>query len=185
MIKKEIFFIHSAGPQDEGQGSTGLIQSLEKLLGSNYVLHHPLMPAPENPRYMEWKMSLQSTLPVGGNKVAIIGHSFGGSVLVKYLSEGLCQVPIAGLFLVAAPYWGARGWMMEEFKFKKDFVSKLPEMDRVFVYHSCNDQWVPFSHGETYSKKLPGAVMRKLTGDDHEFETGLEVLVKDIRNLSF
>lgn len=184
-MKKEIFFIHSAGPQREGQGSSGLVQNLKKSLDKNYVLHHSLMPDPENPRYMEWKMSLQATLPVGGNKVAIIGHSLGGSVIVKYLSEGLCQVPVAGLFLIAAPYWGMRGWTMDEFKFKKDFVSKLPGMDRVFVYHSRDDQWVPFSHGEAYAKKLPGAVMRKLTGDDHEFGNGLEVLVEDIRNLSF
>lgn len=184
-MKREIFFIHSAGEQTDDHGSTGLIRSLKGSLGSNYVLHHPLMPDPENPRYLEWKMTLQATLPVGGNKVAIIGHSLGGSVIVKYLSEGLCQVPVAGLFLVAAPYWGTRGWIIEEFGLKKDYVSKLPDMDRVFVYHSRNDVWVPFSHGEAYAKKLPGAVMRKMSGDDHEFGDGLEALVRDIRNLSF
>jgi predicted alpha/beta hydrolase family esterase len=143
------------------------------------------MPDPENPRYLEWKMTLQETLPVGGNKVAIIGHSLGGSVMVKYLSEGLCQVPVAGLFLIAAPYWGTKGWTMDEFNFTTDFVSKLPCMDRVFIYHSLRDGWVPFSHGETYAKKLPGAVVRKLTGDQHEFSEGLPVLLKDIHDLSF
>src|ERR1700754_4544912 len=105
-MRKEIFFIHSAGPQGDHVGSTGLIRSLQLSLGNNYMLHHPSMPDPENPRYLEWKFKLQSTLPIGGNKIAIIGHSLGGSVVVKYLSEGLCQVPIAGLFLVGAPYWG-------------------------------------------------------------------------------
>lgn len=143
------------------------------------------MPDPENPRYVKWKMALQETLPVGGNKVAIIGHSLGGSVMLKYLSEGLCQMPVAGLFLIAAPFWGKRGWAIEEFEFKKDFVSKLPGMDHVFVYHSRKDGWVPFSHGEAYSKKLPGAVMRTLTGDEHEFSDGLPVLLKDVLNLSF
>ena len=105
--------------------------------------------------------------------------------MMKYLSEGLCQVPVAGLFLIAAPYWGLKGWILEEFEFKKDFVSKLPGMDQVFVYHSRKDEWVPFSHGEAYSRKLPGAVMRKLTGNEHEFGHGLPVLSKDILNLSF
>lgn len=184
-VTKDLFFIHSAGPQGEGQGSTGLIRSLKGSLGNNYVLHHPSMPDPENPRYLEWKMTLQATFPVGGNKVAIIGHSLGGSVIIKYLSEGLCQVPLAGLFLIGTPYWGTRGWALDEFTFPGDFASRLPHVDKVFVYHSRNDRWVPFSHGETYAKKLGGAVMRKLTGDEHEFSDGLPVLVKDIRDLSF
>src|SRR5688572_19556501 len=131
-MKKEIFFVHSAGTQGEGQGSTGLVRSLKESLGNNYVLHHPLMPDAENPRYVDWKMAIQAMLPVGGNKVAIVGHSLGGSVMLKYLSEGLCQVPVAGLFLVAAPYWGARGWTIEEFVLQRDFVSKLPGIERVF-----------------------------------------------------
>jgi predicted alpha/beta hydrolase family esterase len=184
-MKKEIFFIHSAGPQHEQAGSTGLIRYLKESLDSNYVLHHPSMPDPENPRYQEWKMTLQATLPVGGNKVAIIGHSLGGSVIVKYLSEGLCQVPVAGLFLVGAPYWGLRGWTMEEFMYGPDFASRLPDIERVFIYHSRNDQWVPFSHAEAYTKKLTTSVMRKVTGEEHEFDSGLPVLVKDIQGLSF
>jgi predicted alpha/beta hydrolase family esterase len=184
-MKKHIFFIHSAGPQGEQAGSTGLIQHLQESLGNNYVLHHPSMPDPENPRYMDWKMTLQATLPVGGNKVAIVGHSLGGSVIVKYLSEGLCQVPVAGLFLIGAPYWGTRGWSVKEFAFQSDFASKLPDIHRMFIYHSRDDQWVPFSHAETYAKKLPGSVFRKLAGDQHEFGSGLPQLVKDIKELSF
>ncbi|HZY79337.1 MAG TPA: alpha/beta hydrolase [Cyclobacteriaceae bacterium] len=184
-MRKEIFFIHSAGPQGNHSGSTGLLRSLQQSLGSNYMLHHPSMPEPENPRYLEWKFTLQSTLPVGGNKVAIIGHSLGGSVIVKYLAEGMCQVPIAGLFLIGAPYWGTRGWTMEEFTFGSDFSSKLPDIDNVFIYHSRSDRWVPFSHAECYAKKLPRAVVRKMTGDDHEFSSGLPLLEKDIRDLRF
>lgn len=184
-MRKEIFFIHSAGPQEDHAGSTGLIRSLKESLSNNYMLHHPSMPDPENPRYLEWKMMLQSTLPVGGNKVVIIGHSLGGSVVVKYLSEGLCQVPVAGLFLIGAPYWGTRGWSMEEFTFESDFSSKLPNIDHVFIYHSRNDRWVPFSHADCYAKKLQGSIVRRMTGDDHEFSSGLPLLVKDIRDLSF
>jgi predicted alpha/beta hydrolase family esterase len=184
-MRKEIFFIHSAGPQGDHAGSTGLIRSLQKSLGNKYMLHHPSMPQPENPRYQEWKYKLQSTLPVGGNKVAIIGHSLGGSVVLKYLTEGLCQVPIAGLFLIGAPYWGNRGWTMEEFMFTSDFSSKLPIIDQVFIYHSKSDHWVPISHAECYAKQLHGSTIRKISGDDHEFSAGLPLLVDDIRDLSF
>jgi len=184
-MKKEIFFVHSAGPQNEHTGSNNLIKSLSQSLGNGYRLHHPPMPEPENPRYIEWKMTLQSSLPVGGNKVALIGHSLGGSVIVKYLSEGLCQMPLAGLFLVGTPYWGTRGWAMEEFMFQENFQSKLPHIDKIFIYHSRHDKWVPYSHGQFYVKALEGSLLRSVDGDDHEFNEGLPVLVNDIQDLSF
>jgi predicted alpha/beta hydrolase family esterase len=184
-MKKEIFFVHSAGPQNSDQGSNNFVDHLSKSLGNGYRLHHPMMPHPENPRYLDWKMALQSSLPVGGHKAALIGHSLGGSVIVKYLSEGLCQMPIAGLFLVGAPYWGTRGWSMQEFMLERGFQSKLPEIGKIFIYHSRLDNWVPYSHAQVYAKSLCGSVFRPVAGDEHEFSEGLPVLVNDIQNLSF
>jgi predicted alpha/beta hydrolase family esterase len=143
------------------------------------------MPEPENPRYLAWKMALQSNLPVGGNSAALIGHSLGGSVIVKYLSEGLCQMPIAGLFLVGAPYWGTRGWSMDEFMFERGFQSKLSDIGKIFIYHSRHDKWVPYSHAQSYARALRGSVFRSVSGDEHEFNTGLPILTNDIQNLSF
>ena len=167
------------------QGSTSFVTHLSKSLGNEYLLHNPLMPEPENPRYTAWKMQLQSVLPVGGNKAALIGHSLGGSVIVKYLSEGLCQLPIAGLFLVGVPYWGKRGWTIDEFMFERESLLELPGIDKVFIYHSRYDKWVPYSHSQMYMKTLPGAVLRTVDGEQHEFCDGLPVLVNDIQRLSF
>jgi predicted alpha/beta hydrolase family esterase len=184
-MKKDIFFVHGAGPQNNLQGSNNFVAHLSKSLGSSYRLTHPLMPDPENPRYVTWKMALQSVLPVGGNKAALIGHSLGGSVIVKYLSEGLCQMPLAGLFLVGAPYWGLKGWSMDEFKLQHDFQSTMPPIDKVFIYHSRHDKWVPYSHGQSYAKALPGSVLKTIDGNQHEFNEGLPLLVNDIQRLSF
>ncbi len=184
-MKKEIFFVHSAGPQDYAHGSNKLAAYLSTSLGDGYRIHNPCLPEPENPRYGAWKMALQSVLPVGGHKAAIVGHSLGGSVIIKYLSEGLCQMPIAGLFLVGAPYWGTRGWTMEEFMFEQGFQTKLPSIERIFIYHSRYDKWVPYSHGRVYTRELPGAILRTINGDDHEFNSGLPLLVNDIQSLSF
>ena len=185
IMKKEIFFVHGAGPQNIYQGSNNFVAHLSKSLGNGYRINHPKMPEPENPRYMAWKMALQSIIPIGGNKAALIGHSLGGSVIVKYLSEGLCQMPVAGLFLVGAPYWGSKGWSIDEFKLQHDFMSKLRSIDKIFIYHSRNDRWVPYSHGQSYAKLLPGSVLRTIDGDDHEFNHGLPLLVDDIQHLSF
>lgn len=182
-MRNEIFFVHSAGPQNFTTGSNKLVSYLSASLGKGFRLHNPPLPDTENHRYMAWKMALQSALPVGGNKAALVGHSLGGSVIVKYLSEGLCQMPIAGLFLVAAPFWGLRGWSVDEFKLQHDFQAKLPVIDNIFIYHSCNDKWVPYSHGEAYAKALPGSVLRSIDGNDHEFSSGLPVLVNDIQKI--
>ena len=184
-MRKEIFFVHSAGPQDREHGSNKLVKYLSDSLGPGYRVYNPCLPEPENPRYLAWKMALQSNLPVGGNKAALIGHSLGGSVIVKYLSEGLCQMPIAGLFLVGAPYWGTRGWSMDEFMFERGFQLKLPDIQKIFIYHSRHDSWVPYSHAQSYSKALRGSVFRSVSGDEHEFGAGLPVLINDIQNLSF
>ncbi len=182
-MKKEIYFIHSAGPQGPHEGSDDLLHYLRHSLQPSFKLHNPAMPNPENPRYYDWKMRLQADLPIGSSKIALVGHSLGGSVLIKYLSEGLCQAPIVALFLVSVPFWGTRGWIMKEFTPDPDFLERLPKIERTFIYHSRQDPWVPYSHAAFYSKHLPQATVRTLDGAQHEFKTGLPELVKDIHEI--
>jgi uncharacterized protein len=183
-MKKEVLFIHSAGPQGFHEGSTDLVAYLHTALGAQYDLKCPAMPEPENPRYEAWKERLEKELGVPGGEVILIGHSLGGSVLLKYLSEESCKRPIAGLFLIAAPYWGKKGWQIEEYILQEDFLSKLPSIPKIFFYHSREDEWVPFGHLGHYAKKFPQAVIRGLKGNDHEFGYGLPEIVNDVKSLS-
>nr|WP_235788441.1 alpha/beta hydrolase [Salipaludibacillus sp. CUR1] len=45
------------------------------------------MPNPENPEYILWKKQLEKELDKLNGDVILVGHSLGGSVLLKYLSE--------------------------------------------------------------------------------------------------
>jgi len=182
-VKKEILFIHSAGPQGLGEGSTGLTTYLHDVLGAQYPLHRPLMPDTENPRYHSWKAKLENEFAQLGKDVILIGHSLGGTVLLKYLSEEKQDVRIAGLFLISIPHWGAKDWEIDEFTLDKNFVSKLPRISNVFLYHSKLDKWVPFDHLDYYAKKFPNAKIHALDGYEHEFLYGLPELVEDIRKL--
>jgi predicted alpha/beta hydrolase family esterase len=38
----------------------------------------------------------------------VVGHSLGGSFMLKFLVEEEPRNRIAGIFLIAAPYWVAR-----------------------------------------------------------------------------
>jgi predicted alpha/beta hydrolase family esterase len=182
--KKRILFIHSAGPQGPHQGSGDFIAYLKKVLGSGYAFKAPKMPKPEAPDYAPWKAAIAKALAALKGDVILIGHSLGGSVLVKYLSEERIGIRVAGLFLAAAPYWGEKGWEYDVFYLKEGFTERLPSIPRIFLYHSRRDPVVAFGHAERYAKLLPGAVIRPLKGDSHAFDKGgLPELPEDLRAL--
>ncbi|MGP4081569.1 alpha/beta fold hydrolase [Pseudalkalibacillus sp. R45] len=180
-MKKQVLFIHSAGPQEGKQGSSQLIAYLQKSLRSDYHFSSPEMPDPDNPRYDPWKNELQAQLSeLKGSPVILIGHSLGGSVLLKYLSEEYCDLSISGLFVIGSPYWGLDDWRYKEFELSDDFAARLPQISQIYLYHSCNDEVVPFSHFEHYAYKLPNAKKRIFENYGHLFQGDLPELIHDI-----
>ncbi len=108
-----------------------------------------------------------------------MGHSFGASVLLKYLAEASSRPAIAGLFLIATPYWGPS---FPEFALPPDFGARLAEVSPLYLYHSRDDPEVPFEHLERYARALPQATIRPLDGRGHEFDQPqFHELVADIR----
>lgn len=175
--------MHSAGSQGPQEGSSDLVAYLQKELGAEYDVRYPKMPAPENPSYILWKEKLENELRGISGEVILVGHSLGGSVLLKYLSEEPYKVSVAGLFLVAAPYWGKKHWQIEEYLLSEDFASKLSRIPEIFLYHSHGDELVPFAHVKAYAKKLPQAKVRGIDGHEHTFTSGLHILADDIKRL--
>lgn len=182
-MAKKILFVHSAGSQGKNEGSDRLVAYVQATLGKEYGVVAPAMPEPENPRYLPWKNELEKQLASWEEELILIGHSLGGSVLLKYLSEENIGKPIKAMFLIAAPFWGAEDWQIEEFMLKPDFLTRLPPIHKLFLYHSKEDEWVPFSHIIRYAEKFPKARVRMLEGDEHEFYDGLPELIEDINNL--
>lgn len=183
-MKKEIIFVHSAGPQGYQEGSDFLVSYLRESLGSSYELRSPMMPNPENPHFRPWSGKLEKVLTsVENDNVVLIGHSLGGSVLLKFLSESSFKKNISGLFLIAVPYWGSVNWEVDEFELTKNFSLKLPNIDEVFLYHSSDDEVVPLEHMTHYAEKFPKAKVRALNHTGHLFSNGLPELVMDIKSL--
>jgi uncharacterized protein len=141
------------------------------------------MPEPENPRYEHWKQKIEKEMAMIDGEVILVGHSLGGSVLLKYLSEEKFNKPIAGLFLIATAYWGVKDWEIDEYILQKDFAKKLPPIQKTFLYHCREDEWVPFEHSGYYAKKLPQANVRMLEGNTHDFSGGLPEIIDDIKSL--
>ncbi|HLZ62360.1 MAG TPA: alpha/beta fold hydrolase [Ktedonosporobacter sp.] len=181
-MRKQILLIHGAGNQHKPLGSGKLVASLQQQLGSDYQVLAPDMPDPDYPRYLAWRDQIEQELGKLDADSLLIGHSLGGSMLLKYLAEGIYQKPIAGLFLVAVPYWGKQDWELE-YAVPDDFASRLPPIRQLFLYHSRSDEDVPFSSLGRYQEKLPQATVRVLSGKEHSFTEGLPPLVQDIKRL--
>ena len=166
----------------EPEGSGRLAAYLARELSTGYGVLAPEMPDADNPHYQPWRDRIAQELEVIDKEVILVGHSFGGSVLLKYLAEGSYQKPVRGLFLVSVPNWGPDGWAYDEYAAPDDVGSRLPP-SRIFLYHSRDDPEVPFAHLGYYQKHLPAATVRPIDGSDHSFVDGLPTLVEDIKCL--
>jgi predicted alpha/beta hydrolase family esterase len=182
--KKKVLFLHSAGPQGPHQGSGDFIAHLKAGLGSGFSLKCPKVPHPESPDYATWKAKLAKEMAGLEDGVILIGHSLGGSVLAKYLSEERIGIRIAALCLAATPFWGEKGWEYQPFYLKEGFGKKLSRIPRIFLYHSKDDKVVAPGHVRRYAEALPKATVRLVKGRGHAFEKeGLPELVEDLLSL--
>ena len=179
-MKKPVLFIHGAGEgafEEDGL----LVASLQNALGLAYDVHYPKMPEEESATYADWKTLIEQELAALGDEVILVGHSVGGSVLLKYLSELKRDKSIPSLFLLATPYWGAdEFWKWEEARLPEDVAAKLASIPRIILYHSRDDNTVPFAHLALYAAKLPQAIIREFDGRGHQFGNDLSEVAEDI-----
>src|SRR5450631_1755347 len=104
----------------------------------------------------------------------LVGHSFGGAMLLKYLSEETIKASVASLFLIAAPFVGAdENWRDNAFALEPDFAGKLSGLPQISLYHSRDDDIVPFAHLAVYARSLPQATVRKFRSRGHHFGNDL------------
>jgi uncharacterized protein len=72
---------------------------------------------------------------------------------------------------------------VDEYTLREDFALRIPEGPPVFLYHSRDDEWVPFAHLAMYAERLPRATIREFDGRGHQFEDDLSEVARDIENL--
>ena len=181
---KEILFAHSGGGQGSpGEGSFDLVSWLRSELSKEYNIRYPIIDNPESPTYKMWKKLFTKEFKKIGQSVILVGHSLGGSMLLKYLSEERPNISTSALFLVSTPFWGKDGWEVEDFVLQENFEATLKHINNVYLYHCKSDKIVPFQHLNFYKKAFPHSIVRILNGTDHAFSKGLPELVSDIKKL--
>ena len=180
-MARTVLVIHGAGEPRRRRGTVYWEPLLGNTLGPGYRVTAPRMPRPAQPHYWTWARRIDELL-ASTRRPLLVGHSFGASVLLKYLSETLHRPSLAGLFLVATPFWGQD---FPEFALPPDFGVRLRDLSPLYLYHSWDDPEIPFEHLERYSRLLPHAVVRALDGRGHEFnQPEFPELAADIRGVA-
>ncbi|GAB6929092.1 alpha/beta fold hydrolase [Paenibacillus sp. JCM 10914] len=182
-MKKQVLFIHCAGVQGPSDGSNPLTAWLIEALGEGYEVIAPRMP--DQIEYATWQNQLEVEMDKLTGEVILIGHSLGGTVLAKYLSEASPKIKVKSLHLVASPYWGRDpDWQNEGFTLTNSYHADSLSACPVYIYHTQEDPVVPTAHAEHYLEYFPHATLRALAGQDHYFMEGLPVLAEDMRVIS-
>ena len=183
-MTKQILFIHGGGGESAFEEDGLLVASLQNNLGIAFQVHYPKMPLEESAGYADWKAQIATELSALDDAVILIAHSVGGSILLKYLLEEQVEQTIAGLFLLATPYFGGDAlWNDAQMNLPQDFAARLPAIPRIFLYHSRDDDVVPFAHLALYAAKLPQAIIREFDGRGHQFGNNLTEVAEDIRRM--
>ncbi len=113
----------------------------------------------------------------------LVGHSLGGSVVIKWLSDRQGEQPIAGVFLAASPFWGGAGWRYESYEklaLPQAVAARLPSAMPIYLYHCRDDAVVPFDHLALYADALPQATVRAFDTGGHQFNNDVSAIARDI-----
>jgi predicted alpha/beta hydrolase family esterase len=163
----------------------GWKSGLELVLGHGFAVFAPRMPNASDARYAEWKLWFEKVMALMEDGVILVGHSLGGTFLAKYLSSESCPKKIRAVFLVAPCYdeTGEREYL-GGFLPPKDKRLFIEQVGKIFVYHSEDDDVVPFSSLADYQHDLPDATVRAFKDRGHFLQEDFPELLADITSLA-
>lgn len=182
MGSKQVLFIHGGG-EDGFEADVLLADSLQKELVSSYVVHQPKIHTIDTDPDFGWLGQIGQEIASVEGDIILVGHSFGASMLLKYLSENRVQKNIIGFFLIAPPYWSGDEDWKQGIKLHEDFADAIPKDIPIFIYQCLDDEEVPFDHFTTYQQHLPWATFREVESGGHQFNNDLTLVAQDIKSL--
>lgn len=177
--ERGVLFVHGAS-DGAYEADLPLAGALQGALGSSYRVAFPSMPTAEDSAFEDWTNVIRTELGKLAGPVVLVGHSVGGSVLLKYLAQQ--QVPdVSSVHVLAAPFWGADDfWSWEDAELPADAASRLAYVPRLLLYHCQNDEVVPFAHLESLSQLLPQAIVKVVAGRGHQFGNDLAEVAAEV-----
>lgn len=179
-----ILFLQGGGGKEDYDADAKLVASLREALGPGYTVYYPALTDDESAPDYGRITQIEKEISLIEGEVILAGHSFGASMLLKYLSEHKVVKKITGIFLLATPFWSGPEEWKEDFKLQDDFAEKLPKGVPLFLYHCRDDEEVPFNQFSIYKEKIPWATTREMASGGHQFGNDLTMVAKDIQSLT-
>ena len=180
---KQVLFIQGAGAGTHDAWDDKLVDSLRRELGAGYDVRYPRMPNEADPSYAAWKVALAEEMAGLADGAIVVGHSIGATILVNALAESPPKRKLAGIFLIAAPFVGPGGWPSDDIRPVANLGARLPPNTPVHLYHGSEDDTAPLAHVDLYAAAIPGAILHRLSGRDHQLNDDLREVAADIRAL--
>jgi pimeloyl-ACP methyl ester carboxylesterase len=183
MHERQLLFVQGGGQGTYDDWDHKLVESLRRELGQGFEIHYPRMPNEDDPSYGAWKPALERALKPLKQGAIVVGHSVGGTILLRLLAEYSSPEPLGAVIVIAAPFVGEGGWSAEGLQFPADLGARLPEGVPVHFYHGLEDETAPPSHVDLYGRAVPQARIHRLPGRDHQLNDDLSEVAADILSL--
>lgn len=164
-------------------GGSDWKRTLRERLGERYEIIAPDMPDKINAKYAEWKIWFEKFIPHLEPETMLIGHSLGGTFLVKYLSENIFPRKLVALFLVAPCFDDTQEYSLGDFRHASDLSRLRDRAGALFLYYSEDDPIVPFDNLAKFRRVFPRAVVRSFRDRRHFNQEEFPELLDDIRSI--
>lgn len=161
-------------------------QTLAEELKQRYQIFKPEMHSASNASYKIRKMWFEKILAyLNDEDTILIWHSLGGQFLIKYIWENWFPKRIKQLHLVSAVLdesdMDEDENYMGDFAYSPEIIQNLEKyIDEIFIYHSTDDDIVPYSHAEKIKVHLPNATLITFTDRGHFNQEKFPELLENI-----
>jgi predicted alpha/beta hydrolase family esterase len=157
--------------------------TLAKNLAESFEYRFIQMPNASNANYKAWSIWFEKVVPFLRDGAVLIGHSLGGSFLLRYLSEHTLPIAIAQLHLVAPGVddkdCPGMGNFSTDLSSWNGFINNI---SKIFIWHSSDDELVPIHHSERLSKQLLTASFITFSDRGHFIQESFPELEAAIKN---
>ena len=172
-MSEQILFIQGGGSGTHDDWDNKLVDSLARELGDAFEIRYPRMPGEDDPSYATWGPAIRREIAGLGDGATVVGHSVGGTLLLRTLAEQPPAGRPGAIVMLAAPFVGDGGWPDHEFEMPLDLGARLPQGVPVHLFHGLEDDTAPPEHARLYARLIPQAQVHLLPGRDHQMDNDL------------
>jgi len=177
---RQLLFIQGGGQGTHDEWDDQLVDSLRRELGAGFEVRYPRMPAEDDPTDATWAPVIQRELAVLPDGAVVVGHSVGGTLLIRTLAERPPTAELSAIVLVATPFVGPGGWPGDEFELPGDLGARLPPGVPVHIFQGLDDDTVSPEHADLFAHAIPQARVHRLPGRDHQLGNDLADVARAI-----